>query len=72
MVAVDELSANRIGDAGASGLKTKLNSLFSDPTKMQADLQDLEKYLVDNRINYRIFTTNISIRAAKWSRNQKT
>jgi uncharacterized protein (TIGR02599 family) len=71
MVAVDELSANRIGDAGASSLKAKLNTLFCDPGKMQADLQDLEKYLVDHRINYRTFTTNVNIRAAKWSHNQK-
>jgi uncharacterized protein (TIGR02599 family) len=71
MFAVDELSASRMGEAGASDLKSKLDSLFSDPAKKQADLQDLEKYLVDKKINYRTFTTNINIKAAKWSHNQK-
>ncbi len=72
MVAVDELSANRMGEAGASALKAKLNGLFSDPALLQTDLQNLEQYLVDNRISYRVFTTNVSIRSAKWSRHQKT
>ncbi len=72
MVAVDESSANRMGDAGASSLKAKLDSLFSEPLAMQSDLQELEEYLVGHQINYRIFTTNISIRSAKWSRSQKT
>jgi len=39
--------------------------------ELQIDLKNLEKYLVDNRIKYRIFTSNVSIRAAKWSRTQE-
>ncbi len=71
MVALDELSASRLGDAGAASLKTWLGSHFSDPMELQSDLKNLEKYLVDNRIKYRIFTSNVSIRASKWSRTQE-
>ncbi len=57
----------------------KLPQRFLDASKFQTDLQSnpsvgagaggtsLEDALIANRINYRIFTTNVSIRAAKWS-----
>jgi len=32
-------------------------------------LQSLETALSTKRLAYRVFTTNVSIRAAKWSRN---
>ena len=60
----------------------KLPSLFTDATKYASDLQSnppapnaanpnsLESLLIANKINYRIFTTNVSIRSAKWSQAQ--
>ena len=80
MVALDENSANRMTARGASNLAAKLGTLFADATKYDADLrrnpasssdQSLEKYLIDNKINYRIFTTSVSLKGAKWSRSQK-
>jgi uncharacterized protein (TIGR02599 family) len=71
MVAVDEKSAARLGlsstgDADVFGLST----LFSDTTEFASDLATLEKTLATKRMSYRVFTTNVQIRAAKWSREQ--
>jgi len=77
MVAIDETSANRMTDSDNANLQAKLGTLFIDATKCAADLNrdpanvadpSLETYLITHRINYRIFTTNISIKSAKWSR----
>jgi len=78
VVAIDELSAKRIGAAGMDGINTTLNGLFTtagstiDPTVagFAKDLKTLEAYLIQKHINYRIFTTDISIKGAKWSRQQ--
>ena len=70
MVAIDETSANRMTAADNTALQTKLGGLFTDASQYAADLTTLEQYLVDKRINYRIFTTNVSIKGAKWSREQ--
>jgi uncharacterized protein (TIGR02599 family) len=51
---------------------TKYESdLLMNPTVGAADKKCLEQVLIDNKIIYRIFTTNVSIRAAKWSRAEK-
>ena len=74
MVAIDETSANRMTAADNADLQTELGKRFtgSDQSASQYadDLTKLEQYLVDKRINYRIFTTNVSIKGAKWSREQ--
>ena len=74
MVAIDETSANRLTAADNADLQTELGKRFtgSDQSASQYadDLTKLEQYLVDKRINYRIFTTNVSIKGAKWSREQ--
>ena len=48
----------------------KISTLFSDTTKFAEDLATLEQTLATKRVKYRIFTTNVQIRAAKWSREQ--
>ena len=70
MVAIDETSANRLTAADNTALQTKLGEIFTDASQYKTDLATLEQYLVDKRINYRIFTTNVSIKGAKWSREQ--
>ena len=47
------------------------SSLFTDTRKLSADLATLEGTLATKRLRYRIFTTNVQIRSAKWSREQK-
>ena len=81
MVAIDETSAALLSDADVRDLQAELSGLFADPKKLSSDLTgkptppaaglSLEDYLRKKRINYRVFTTDVSIRAAKWSSNQK-
>jgi len=80
MVAIDETSALRMTNADTSALNQKLGSLFTNPNNFEADLEgtpgassdnSLQAYLNKKRISYRIFTTDISIKGAKWSTNQK-
>ena len=81
MVAVDEKSAGRMDNAA---LQSKLANLFTTASKLNSDLRrdattypdptndpSLEAYLINKHVNYRIFTTNISVKGAKWSREQK-
>ncbi len=83
MVAVDEASYNRFQSAqGNNNMPTSLLSgtsgvLFqtvgdtinsSNPGYAQ-DLNTLQTSMKAARLNYRVFTSNISIRGAKWSRN---
>jgi uncharacterized protein (TIGR02599 family) len=79
MVAVDEKSAARLGlssagDSDVFGLSTLFSDtkkFASDPeTNFVGDLATLEKTLATKRVRYRVFTTNVQIRAAKWSREQ--
>ena len=79
MVAIDETSAARLNLGTATGDIFKLKGKFADTTKYTSDLVvqpgaaadvSLEKTLIDKKVNYRIFTTNVPIRAAKWSRDQ--
>ena len=73
MVAVDETSYNR-----SQGSKTTAPSLFANTlfgssassSSYTSDLQTLGNSLQSQRLTYRVFTTEVSIKAAKWSRNQ--
>ena len=71
MVAIDEKSAASLGlsSSGDSDI-FKISTLFSDTTKFAEDIATLEQTLATKRVKYRIFTTNVQIRAAKWSREQ--
>ena len=75
MVAIDETSANRLDHPA---LKTVLDGLFktvgsttdSAQHGLAKDLKTLEDFLTAQKISYRIFTSNIALKAAKWSREQ--
>lgn len=68
MIAIDETSARRL-DTGATPPDLGLTSLFQSVASYDADLQTLRDTLDAQKINYRIFTANVSIQGAKWSRN---
>ncbi len=71
MVAVDEKSAARLGLSSAGNSDVfGISTLFSDTKEFASDLATLEKTLATKRVRYRVFTTNVQIRAAKWSREQ--
>jgi uncharacterized protein (TIGR02599 family) len=73
MVVVDEKSIQRLAaqSGGASStppveLKVPAGS-FTTESAYESDLAALEKQLVDKHIDYRVFSTNVSILQAKWS-----
>lgn len=72
LVAIDETSAARV-DNGAVPPQLGLEGLFAtsgtSAGKFTEDLESLTKSLSEQRLNYRVFTTHVSIRAAKWSRD---
>lgn len=79
MVAIDEASAQRLNLTGNSeeifGLQEKFQranmfrqDLHLDP--LSSEDASLENKLVALKVNYRVFTTAVPIRAAKWSQNQ--
>lgn len=83
MVAIDELSARRIKLASPSDDRFGVlrSTFLTDAAKYQSDLlydpanpsagaDSLEKRLIDAQANYRIFTSNVYLRGAKWSRAQ--
>jgi uncharacterized protein (TIGR02599 family) len=82
MVAIDEPSARKLEDRYGSDPYLGLNyaTQFRDPAKLEdnpatsevgdGDLSFLEKLLSEKGASYRIFSTNVSIRGAKWSRSQ--
>jgi len=82
MVAMDETSAARLASehGGEQNLGIETDDLFKsstlltdDPATSQpgdGDLHTLEQRLIAARAHYRIFTTTVAIRGAKWSRAQ--
>ncbi len=78
LVAIDETSALRMTDTDVTNLIAELEGLFTTASQLDADLGNgttapgngsLGSYLIQRKINYRVFTTNVSLRGAKWSRN---
>lgn len=82
MVAIDETSAARLNLKDSSTRTAdifNLSTKFTDTLKYTSDLvaspggpadASLENTLISKRVSYRVFTTNVPIRAAKWSREQ--
>ena len=79
MVAIDEASAQRLTPADNTDIQAALGPLFKNAANYEDDLKinpaaaadaSLENLLVTRRINYRVFTTQIAIKGAKWSREQ--
>ena len=73
MIAMDDKSAETLDldSTKADVFAIVKSNLFADTRKFTADLATLEGTLATKRLRYRIFTTNVHIRAAKWSREQK-
>ena len=78
MVAIDENSAKRMNTNTQNTIQSQVAAIFrtvgstTDPTQRgyARDLKSLEDYLVRNKVNYRVFTTTVSLKSAKWSRAQ--
>ncbi len=76
MVAIDEVAAQRMNLDAASNDPFELNGKFRKSEDYSKDLLEstgdssLEALLIKKGLNYRIFSTNVVIRGAKWSREQ--
>ena len=73
MVAIDEVSANRVADGGAPpdfGISTLFQTdKAGSANRYLTDLETLQQTMSEQRMGFRVFTTNVSIRGAKWSRD---
>jgi uncharacterized protein (TIGR02599 family) len=76
MVACDEMSMPRLGYSENSTDPLQVASKFRQTADFTRDLllaggaDSLESLLIAHRANYRIFSTNVVIRGARWSREQ--
>ena len=83
MLAIDERSAQRWATINgtampdldtAENLFTDSTKLFDDPTTTDTagdgDLDKLQTFLTKQKLTYRLFSANVAIRGAKWSRQQ--
>lgn len=69
LVAVDEASVIRF-PAAISSLSNAMAGLFSDARSYSNDLATMESYLRSKGVGYRIFSTEVPIKGAKWSVTQ--
>lgn len=74
MVVVDEKDAARLALSSGSTppLELSVGSNFKDDQKIMEDLKDFEKQLTAKHVNYRIFSTDVSVLQAKWSEDTWT
>lgn len=82
MIAIDEPSAKKLEESSGNDANLGLDysKLFRNPSVLEddpstvtpndGDLSKLETMLTSKHASYRIFSTNVSIRGAKWSRSQ--
>ena len=74
MVAVDETSAVRFANTYSNLMSANspqgYANLFQSASNLPTDLTTLGSILAAKQINYRIFTTDVMIKGAKWSGSQ--
>jgi uncharacterized protein (TIGR02599 family) len=77
MVAIDERSAELLNLTEPTWDLFNVSTKFKQTADLSRDLlreggatDSLEQQLIDRKVAYRIFTTNVQIRGAKWSREQ--
>lgn len=66
MVAIDEPSALKLELANTGGNLIPGN-LFSNTGQYDADLKTLAAKLIEEKLSYRVFSTTVALRGAKWS-----
>lgn len=76
LVAVDEPSYARFQQGSAmpdlaAGSRVNGAELFADARGMGADLDRFQEGLARQKLNFRVFTSSVSLKAAKWSRAQR-
>jgi uncharacterized protein (TIGR02599 family) len=69
LVAVDEASAVRIPSLYA-GLSNTVGGYFNDASLFSNDISLLQSNLAAKGISFRVFTTDVMLKGAKWSSSQ--
>ena len=72
MVAIDETSALRVPKGSIPDWTIRDRQLFTDVTdeaNLLTDLGELETRLQKDKVNYRVFSTDVVIRSSKWSKD---
>lgn len=67
MVTIDEASARKLQGDATTAPDLGLDKLFQTAASLDDDLATLTRTLTANRLNYRVFQTEIPLRAAKWN-----
>jgi uncharacterized protein (TIGR02599 family) len=67
MVTIDEASARRLQGDSTTAPDLGLGTLFQTAANLDTDLATLTQTLSAKHLNYRIFQTEIPLRAAKWN-----
>jgi uncharacterized protein (TIGR02599 family) len=77
MVAVDEIGGEKLSsdDSLRNSLLTACGSLFNSAANFESDISGtgntpgtLETFLLNNKLNYRVFTATIPMKQSRWSR----
>ena len=67
MAVIDEGSASRLADSNGTQPPFPTFSGFQDATKFREDLDELERTLVEAKVNFRIFSTTVQLRNSRWN-----
>lgn len=70
MIATDETSAARLSDNQIATLRSEVSTRFKNASNYNTDLQQLQAKLTELGVSFRVFTTNVILKNAKWSREQ--
>jgi uncharacterized protein (TIGR02599 family) len=67
LVAIDEVSAKRLEEKhGANPPDLVAPGLFANVDNYQEDLEALQESLITKKLTYRVFTSAVALRNAKW------
>jgi uncharacterized protein (TIGR02599 family) len=71
MIAIDDKAALRLenGASQPAVIQGALSGKFSQVSNFETDLKQVESALIEARINYQIFTSNVPIRESKWTKD---
>jgi uncharacterized protein (TIGR02599 family) len=67
MIALDDSSMGKLLDSGTSDVLSASGASFTSAARYESDLQSLQNYLNNKRLNYRIFEASVVIPASRYS-----
>lgn len=71
MVAMDETSARRLGADTLTAIRSAVSTRFLQADRYESDLKSLQEELTRLGVRYEVFTSQVMLKNAKWSREQK-